>query len=116
MDIDVIVRRPLLSAVLGHRSVSHVEVKEIVFKPGQKTPRHLHPCPVVGYIAEGTALYRREGQQEPTVLETGAAFYEPADTVMVNFDNASETEPMKFIAFYLLEEGDQELIEILPVN
>ena len=115
MNIDAIVRRPLLSAALGHRNVSHVEVREILFQPGQKTPRHLHPCPVVGYIAEGTALYRREEQEEATVLAAGAAFYEPADTVMVSFDNASETEPMRFIAFYLLE-GNQELIKILPAD
>lgn len=115
MNIDTILRRSLLSVLLGRRSVTNVDIREIIFQPGQKTPRHLHPCPVVGYIAEGSAFYRKEGQEEATLLEAGSAFYEPADTVVVSFDNASHTEPMKFIAFYLLD-GDQELIEILPTN
>jgi hypothetical protein len=32
---------------------------------------------------------------------------------MLHFDNASHTEPMTFIAFYLLDENDSELIHML---
>jgi hypothetical protein len=32
---------------------------------------------------------------------------------MLRFDNPSETEPLTFIAYYLLN-GSQELIEMLP--
>jgi quercetin dioxygenase-like cupin family protein len=113
MNLDAIIRRPLLTASLGERRVTRVEVREISFRPGQRTPRHLHPCPVVGYIAEGTALYQREDESAPQLLQAGAAFYEPADAVVLHFDNASETEPMRFIAYYLLD-GEQELIELLP--
>jgi FeS assembly protein IscX len=42
----------------------------------------------------------------------GSAFYEPADKVIADFGNASDTTPMTFIAFYLLD-GDQELITLL---
>jgi quercetin dioxygenase-like cupin family protein len=99
--------------VLGSQNVTRVEVREIVFKPGQQTPRHLHTCPVVGYIAEGTALFQREDEGAARTLEAGSAFYEPANVVVTRFDNASHAHPMKFIASYLLN-GDQELIEILP--
>ena len=47
------------------------------------------------------------------VLPAGSAFYEPAEAVIARFDNASATEPMKFVAYYLLE-GEQALIEMLP--
>lgn len=99
--------------MLGSRTVTHVDAREIVFQPGQRTGRHSHPCPVVGYIAEGTALFQSEGEAEPQTLTSGSAFYEPANTVIVRFDNASATEPMKFIAYYLLN-GEQELIRMLP--
>ena len=112
MSNDAIVRRPLLSAALGGRNVSQVDVREIIFQPGQRTGRHLHPCPVVGYIAEGTALFRIEGEAART-LQAGDAFYEPAGVVVASFDNASETVAMKFIAYYLLD-GAQELIQMLP--
>jgi hypothetical protein len=45
-------------------------------------------------------------------LKAGDAFYEPADTPILHFDNYSEKEPMKFIAYYLTN-GEDELIEIL---
>jgi quercetin dioxygenase-like cupin family protein len=89
-----------------------VDIREIAFAPGQQTGRHSHPCPVLGHIAKGTAVLQIEGR-EPQSLPTGAAFYEPAETVIARFDNASLTEPMKFIAYYLLG-GDEPLIEMLP--
>jgi quercetin dioxygenase-like cupin family protein len=112
MNYDTIVRRPLLSVALGDRNISKVEVREIVFQPGQQTGRHLHPCPVVGYIAEGTAVLQIDGEA-PLTLPTGSAFHEPAKATIVRFNNASETAPMKFIAYYLLD-GEQELIQMLP--
>ena len=78
---------------------------------GQQAGRHLHPCAVLGYIVEGTASYQIEGEAMQT-LPAGSAFYEPADTVIANFGNASDSEPMTFIAFYLLD-GEQELIQML---
>ena len=107
-----ITRRPLLSAVLNNKRVTSVDIREIVFEPGQETGLHKHPCPVFGYIAEGEAVLEIKGQP-PQPLPTGSAFYEPAETVILRFDNASPKDRMKFIAVYLLE-GQQELIEMLP--
>ena len=104
-------RKSLLTALLDARQVTTVEIKEITFNPGQKAGLHLHPCPVTGYIAAGTAIMQVKGQ-EPLLLPAGAAFYEPADTHIIEFSNYSATEPMTFIAFYLLN-GDQELIKML---
>ena len=106
-----IIRKHLLTADLGSRTVTSVEIKEITLKAGQKAGLHLHPCPVTGYIAKGTAIMQIEGQ-EPIILNTGDAFYEPADVHISQFSNYSDTEPMTFIAFYLLN-GDQELIKML---
>ena len=41
----------------------------------------------------------------------GSAFFEPADARILHFDNHSDTEPMVFVAFYLLN-GEQKLIEM----
>jgi len=105
-------RKPLLSALLNNKSVTLVDVREIVFEPGQQTGLHQHPCPVFGYIAEGEAVLQVKGQL-PQHLPTGSAFHEPAETVMLRFDNASTDKQLKFICFYLLH-GKQELIEMLP--
>ena len=90
MSVKTIVRRQLLSAATG---------------------RHLHPCPVFGYIVEGTAQFQIEGQPVQP-LPAGSAFHEPADTVIADFSNASDSEPMTFVAFYLLN-GNQDLIKML---
>lgn len=109
--MTTIVRKPLLTALVGGRPVGTVDIREIQFQPGRATGRHLHPCPVIGYIAAGAAVLEIDGQP-PQPLPTGSAFYEPADTVIARFDNASATEPMTFIACYLLR-ADEPLIQML---
>jgi quercetin dioxygenase-like cupin family protein len=106
-----ITRRPLLSVALTNKTVTAVEVREIVFEPGQETGLHKHPCPTFGYIAEGEAVLQIQGQPAQH-LPAGSAFHEPAETVILRFDNASSEKRMRFICYYLLE-GQQELIEML---
>jgi hypothetical protein len=38
-----------------------VQAHEIHFAPGQKGGLHFHPCPVMGYVFEGTAMLQVEG-------------------------------------------------------
>ncbi|MTI32761.1 cupin domain-containing protein [Cytophagales bacterium RKSG123] len=105
-------RNNLLNANVGMRTFSSIKVVEIEFEAGQKGIYHKHPCPVVGYIVSGSCLVQVEGES-PKVLKAGDAFFEPAETPIAHFDNYSNKEPMKFIAYYLLN-GEKELIEILP--
>jgi quercetin dioxygenase-like cupin family protein len=111
MAQQAIQRKQLLKAILGTRNVSTVDVQQIRMAPGQQSGRHSHPCAVVGYIMEGAATCQIEGE-ETQLLPARSAFYEPAATVIANFGNASDLEPMVFVAFYLLD-GEQELITML---
>jgi len=111
MRQNTIVHRPLLRADLNNKNVTRIDVREIIFEPGQETGLHRHPCPVFGYIAEGEAVLEVRGEPAQK-LPTGSAFYEPAGKVIARFDNASPCEKMRFICYYLLE-GEQELIEML---
>jgi quercetin dioxygenase-like cupin family protein len=104
-------RKPLMKVSMKGRNLSIVDAREITFTPGQQTGRHTHPCPVVGYIAAGTARMQIEGEAAQE-LPAGSAFFEPADTVIASFDNASATQPMIFVAFYL-EDGEQHMIHML---
>ena len=108
---DMIVREPLLTASPIHKMVNRAELKEITFKPLMKTGRHLHPCPVVGYIVSGTALVQEKGGQLQRIT-AGQAFYEPANKVMVRFDNASASEPLRFVCCYLIN-NEKEIIKHL---
>lgn len=106
-------RKPLLTAVLEPaKRTQHVEVKQIDFRPGQETGVHTHPCPVICYVARGTAIVEVEGEPARRV-SAGEAVLEPANRKMLRFDNASDSEPMTFIAFYLLDANENELIHML---
>jgi quercetin dioxygenase-like cupin family protein len=106
-------RKALLTAVMnGASPVGRVQIMEIEFKPSQRTGFYRRPCAVVGYVADGAISFQIEGEPAKT-LRRGDAFYEPMNARVAHFDNASETAPAKFIAFYLLSPGEDQLIEML---
>src|SRR5260370_27359270 len=111
MSQPPIERKELLKAVLRNGVFTSADVREIRLQPGQQSGRHLHPCAVLGYILNGTATYQIEGKAEQ-ILPAASAFHQPSGTIIANFGNASDSEPMTFVAFYLLT-ADQELIQML---
>jgi len=106
-------RKPLLALELpAAREVARVEAQEIELATGVAAPRHDHPCPVVGRVESGELLFQIEGQP-PRRLVAGQAFFEPANTPVIHFDNAGSV-PLRFSAFYLLAAKDRETIRLLP--
>jgi quercetin dioxygenase-like cupin family protein len=113
-DGKPVIRKDLLLAALAARkSVSRVDIKQVDLAPGQIVGRHTHPIPVVGYIVNGQILFQVAGEAA-TTLVSGCAFYEPADTVILHFDNASAEKPARFLAFYLMGDEDHHFIDMLP--
>jgi quercetin dioxygenase-like cupin family protein len=104
-------RRELSSLVLDTQKVAKVEMQEITLGSGLSAPKHLHPCPVVGIITSGNILFQIEGKKK-IILKTGDSFYEPKNTTILHFDNASTAEPVTFIAIYL-KEGEEENIKMI---
>lgn len=113
METNKVTRADLLSVHLcDKQGLSSVEIKRITIPKKGKADYHLHPCPVVGHVVSGTLLFQIEGES-PQLLNAGDAFYEPKNQPVLHFDNASDSEPLIFIAYYLLE-GDEDLITLLP--
>lgn len=107
-----ITRKALLTATITpEQSIASVEIKEVTLGPKQKAPLHLHPCPVVGVITEGTIAFQIEGEAVQ-YLKVGDAFYEPANVRVARFDNDGE-KPATFAVFYMLGKDEHELIQIL---
>jgi quercetin dioxygenase-like cupin family protein len=106
-------RKDLLTAMVdSEKSIAKVEIKEVTMGPKQKAPLHLHPCPTVGVITEGTISFQIEGKPVQH-LKAGDAFYEPANVRVAKFDNNGDT-PAKFVVFYLLGKDEHEIVRILP--
>lgn len=72
---------------------------EVNYAPGEKDKPHSHPCPVIGYVAQGSIRFQVRGGPE-TVYKTGESFYEPPNGVHQVSANASDTEPARLIAYF----------------
>lgn len=104
-------RRALLAAHLAATAaVDRVAIREVRMPAGQLAGRHLHPCPVVGVVLEGSILFQVEGE-EAQVLHAGDAFFEPADVPILHFD--APDSPATFVACSLLGAHEDELIRML---
>lgn len=103
-------RKELLKTALDQK-VKSTEIQEITMAAGQGAPEHLHPCPVLGIINSGEAVFQIEGQ-EKVVLHEGDAFYEPKNVKILHFDNASSDKPLVFTAIYL-KKGNEENIKFI---
>ena len=107
-------RTPLAKhSISPDKTVTSVSVVRINYEPAQRTGRHIHPMPVVGYVQEGSFVVKLTGGAETRYTE-GQSIYEPADTVIERFDNDSATQPAILIAHYLAGPGQTELVRILP--
>ena len=53
----------------------HLEVKivEVVYRPGEASSPHSHPCPVIGYVTEGALRTQVKGEPE-AVYRAGQSF------------------------------------------
>ncbi len=83
----------------GHLKASVVEV---VYGPGNSSPAHSHPCPVIGYVIEGALRMQVKGEPE-ALYKAGESFYEAPNGVHLVSANASDREPAKFVAFFVCD-------------
>ena len=105
----------LLTQQFDARPVNQVEIGDFHFLPGQLAPKHTHVAPVFGYVSKGTIVYQIE-RQEPVILKTGDAFYEPVGPNILHFDNASKTEEAVFTDFNFEREGEPFIVFPVPLT
>lgn len=74
------------------------------YPPGASDPIHRHNASVFVYVLEGSVVMQVRGR--PAVkLGKGQTFFEGPNDVHVVGKNASNTEPAKFIAFFVKDKG-----------
>jgi quercetin dioxygenase-like cupin family protein len=103
-----IARRPRARVAITHSLQKlngnrlHITVLEVSYGPGESSLPHSHPCPVIGYVTEGSIRTQVKGQPE-SVIKTGGSFYEAPHGVHLVSANASLTEPASFLAFFVCD-------------
>ena len=111
-----VTRTPLLDQTLPSGiAVRTVRGQRIEFAASQAGGRHRHPVPVFGVVTRGRFLFQVEGAPA-RVLDTGDAFYEPAEAAIAHFDNVSASEPAAISVFYLIDDPVAALVEPLPIT
>ncbi len=96
--------RVALSHALPSLDGRHLKVTivEVTYGPGESSMPHSHPCPVVGYVAEGTLRTQVEGEAEE-VYKAGESFYEAPNGVHMISANASDKKPVKLLAYFVCD-------------
>ena len=96
--------RVLITTPVPPLDGTHVKTTlvEVNYGPGEASPPHTHPCPVIGYVVEGSLRMRVEGQPEK-VYSVGDSFYEAPNGVHAVSANASATQPAKLIAYFVCD-------------
>jgi quercetin dioxygenase-like cupin family protein len=75
---------------------------EVTYAAGDSSTAHTHPCPVVGYVIEGS--YRTRSGNEPAAVYTaGQTFYEAPGAVHRVSANASKDRPVRFLAYFVCD-------------
>lgn len=95
-DVRVVSSHPL-PALDGTRL--RATLVEVRYGPGESSSPHGHPCPVVGYVIEGRLRVAVDGGVD-SVFSAGESFYEAPNGVHRISANASQTEPVRFLAWF----------------
>jgi quercetin dioxygenase-like cupin family protein len=94
--------RTVISHALPRMDGAHLVV-EVTYGPGGSSPPHSHPCPVVGYVIEGA--YRTQVRGEPeAIYRAGESFYEAPSGIHLISANASDKEPVRFLATFTCDQ------------
>lgn len=103
-------RAVLLSQSLPPLRGDHlqVEVVRVHYRPGESSPPHSHPCPVVGYVLEGALRMQVQPPNAThpgavTLYHAGDSFYEEPNAKHLLSANASQSEPATFLATFLCD-------------
>jgi quercetin dioxygenase-like cupin family protein len=79
-----------------------VKIVEVTYAPGGANASHTHPCPVVGYVLEGSVRMRVNDGPE-AIYKGGDTFYEEPGDIHQTSANASGTEPARFLAYFVCD-------------
>jgi quercetin dioxygenase-like cupin family protein len=84
----------------------------VEYPPGSSDPIHRHNAHAFIYVLEGSIVMQVRGGKEVT-LTPGQTFYEGPEDIHVVGRNASQTEPAKFVVFFVKDKGAPVLV---PAN
>lgn len=92
---DAVVAALLTRDLIGMPG-KEVTMETVEYAPGAKSPPHRHHAQVFVYVLEGSVRMQVQGSPAVT-LGPGGTFYESPDDLHVVSENASASQPAKFL-------------------
>jgi quercetin dioxygenase-like cupin family protein len=102
---------PLMTKDLAGVPGKEAVMLTVEYAPGASSTRHRHNANTFVYVLEGSIVMQVEGGKAVT-LGAGQTFYESPDDVHVVSKNASDTQPAKFIVFFVKDKGAASLVPV----
>ena len=95
---------PLLTKELAGVSGKEGVMLTVEYPPGASSSKHRHNAHTFVYVLEGSIVMQIEGGKAMT-LGPGQTFYESPDDVHTVSKNASDSQPAKFLVFFVKDKG-----------
>jgi quercetin dioxygenase-like cupin family protein len=95
---------PLLTRDLAGIPGKEAVVLTVEMAPGQASKPHRHDANVFVYVLQGTLTMQVQGGA-PVTLHPGDTYYESPSDIHTVSQNASKTEPAKFLVFIVKDKG-----------
>jgi quercetin dioxygenase-like cupin family protein len=81
------------------------------YAPGGSSDKHTHNAHTFVYVLEGSIVMQVEGGQAVT-LGPGQTFYESPDDILTVSINASDSQPVKFLVFFVKEKRAPPVVPV----
>ncbi len=95
---------PLITKELAGLAGKEAVMLTVEYAPGASSSKHRHNAHTFVYVLEGSVVMQVEGGKE-TTLGPGQTFYESPDDIHSVSKNASNTQPAKFLVFFVKDKG-----------
>ena len=95
---------PLMTKDLAGLTGKEGTVLTVEYAPGGSTSEHRHNAHTFVYVLEGSIIMQIEGGKAVT-LGPGHTFSESPDDIHTVSKDASDTQPAKFLVFFVKEKG-----------
>ncbi len=96
---------PVFSEDLADIPGKHLTAIVVDYPPGGKSPRHHHTGDVFAFVISGAIRSQNSATGALRVYHAGETFFEPAGSEHLVSENASTSEPARFLATFVADNG-----------
>ena len=102
---------PLMTKDLAGLAGKEAVMLTVEYPPGASSSKHRHNANTFVYVLEGSIVMQVEGGKAVT-LGPGQTFYESPDDVHAVSKNASDSQPARFLVFFVKDKGASSVVPV----